>query len=45
MINHAMNNLLKQSKLNVDVIELDSKATITDNANIVHDRLRKLNKT
>ena len=43
MINDEMNNLLKQSKLYVDVIELDSKDTITDNFKVVHDRL-KLNK-
>ena len=40
MINDEMNNLLKQTKLNVHVIELDSKNTITDNSKIVHDRLK-----
>ena len=44
MINDEMNNLLKQSKLYVDVIELDTQSTITDNLKIVHDRLKKLNK-
>ena len=28
MINNEMNNLLKQSKLNVDVIELESKTLL-----------------
>ena len=37
-----MNNLLKQSKLYVDVIEIESISTITDNLKIVHDRLKKL---
>jgi len=40
MTNDEMNNLLKQSKSNIDVIELDSKDTITDNLKIVHDRLK-----
>ena len=40
MINDEMNSPLKQSKLNVDVIELDSKNTITDNLKTVHDRLK-----
>ena len=31
MINYAMNNLLEQTKLNLDVIELDSKNSIKDN--------------
>ena len=31
MINDEMNNLLKQTKLNVDVIELETKNTITEN--------------
>ena len=44
MINDEMNNLLKQSKLYVDVIELDTKSIMTDNLKIVHDRLKKLNK-
>ena len=44
MLNNEMNNRLKQSKLHVDVIELDSKDNITYNLNIVHDRLTKLNK-
>ena len=42
MINGEMKNLLKQSKLYVDVIELDTQSTITDNLKIVHDRLKKL---
>ena len=40
MINDVMNNLLKQSKLYVDVIELDTQSTLTDNLKIVHDRLK-----
>ena len=44
MINDEMNTLLKQSKLYVDVIEVDAKSTITDNLNIVHDRPKMLNK-
>jgi len=44
MINDEMNNLLQLTKLNVDVIELDSTNTITDNSKILHDRLKKLNK-
>ena len=39
-----IDNLLKQSKLYVNVITLDAKSTITDNLKIVHDRLKKLNK-
>ena len=42
MINDEIYNLLKQSKLNVDAIELNSKDTITDNLKIIHDRLKKL---
>ena len=38
-----MNNLLKQTKLNLDAIELDSKNTITDTLKTVHERLKKLN--
>jgi hypothetical protein len=30
MINDEMNNPLKQTKLNVDVIEIDSKDTTTE---------------
>jgi hypothetical protein len=37
-----MSNLLKQSKSYVGVIDLDTKSTIPDNSNIVHDRLMKL---
>jgi len=44
MINDEMNNLLNQSKLYVDAIQLDTQSTITDNVRIVHDRLKKLNK-
>ena len=44
MINEDMNNLSKQTKLNVDVIGLDSKQTITDNLKVVHDRLNKFKK-
>ena len=44
MINDEMNNLLKQSKLYVDVIELDTQGILTDNL-LVRDRLKKLNKT
>jgi len=44
MINYEMNNLLKQSKLYDDVIELDSKNNITEKLNVVQDRLKKLNK-
>ena len=44
MINDEMNNWLKQSKLYVDVIELDTQSTMTDNLERVHDRLKKLNK-
>jgi hypothetical protein len=35
MINDEMNNPLKQTKLNVDVIELDSRNATTDNINII----------
>ena len=42
VINHEMNNLLKQSKLYVDVIELDAQSIITYNSKTVHDRLKKL---
>jgi len=38
-----MNKLLKQTKLSVDAIELDSKNTITDTLKTVHERLKKLN--
>ena len=41
MINYEMNNLLKQSKLYDDVIELDSKTLLTDNLKIVHYRLKR----
>ena len=44
MIHDEINNLLKQTKFNVDVIELDSKNIIKDNLKIVHDRLNMLNK-
>ena len=43
MINDETNNLLKQWKY-VDVIELDTQSTVTDNLKIVHDRLKKSNK-
>ena len=42
MVNDEMNNILKQSKLQVDVIELYTKHTITYNLKIVHDILQKL---
>ena len=47
MINYEMKNLLRQTKLNFDVIELDSKNTITDKLKKKkkHGRLKKLNKT
>ena len=44
MLNEKMTNRLKQSKLHAGVRELDSKNTITDNLNIVRDRLKKFNK-
>ena len=45
MANDEINILLEQSNLYADIIELDSKSTITDNLNIVPDRLKKLDKT
>ena len=38
MINDEMNNLLKQSKLYLDVIELDTQSAITDNLKVIHER-------
>ena len=37
MIKDDMSNLMKQTKLNVELIELDSKNIITDNLKIVYD--------
>ena len=39
-----MNNILKHTKTNIDVIELDSNNTITDNLKVIHEKLKMLNK-
>ena len=41
MINDEMNNMLQRTKLNGDVIELDSKNTITDDLKVIYDRLKR----
>ena len=45
MINEDINSLLKQSKIHIDATELDSGNTITDNLIIVHEKVKKLNKS
>ena len=44
MLNDEMNNLLKQTKTNIDVIEVDTQSTITDNLKVLYGRLKMLNK-
>ena len=45
MINEDINSLLKQSQIHIDATELDSGNTITDNLIIVHEKVKKLNKS
>ena len=44
MINDEMNNLLKQTKTNIGLIELDSNDTITDNLKALYEGLNMLDK-